>query len=371
MAHDGVEALDYVFGAGAHSGRDPNISPALVLLDLRLPDIDGWQVLDSLKDDVELRHIPVHIISVEAASPRATRKGALGHLPKPVSPEGLTAVFEKIEATLARKVKAILVVEDHVGSRRALAGLLAGEDVQVDQAASAREAIEAIRNRSYDCVILDLGLGDMDGEQLLETLRDSPGLSLPPIVVYTGQDLSRKQELRLREFTDSIILKDVHSEERLLDEVSLFLHRVVKELPARQRQIITELHGSDTGLHGKKILLVDDDMRSAFALARVLTEHGLQAVKAENGERALRLLDEQPDFDLVLMDVMMPVMDGFEAIRRLRCQERFARLPILMLTAKAMRGDRDRCLAEGANDYLTKPVDTGRLLSLLRVWLCK
>jgi CheY-like chemotaxis protein len=344
-------------------------TPHAVILDLKLPDMDGWQVLEALKEDLRIRHIPVHIMSAEERTATSFRKGAIGHLCKPVTVEALDEAFARIEATHYEKPKHLLVVEDNDDARRALVALVKGQDVEVDEASGAQEAIAAIQSRRYDCMILDLGLWDMDGEKMLQALQRDAEAEIPPVIVYTGRDLTREQEKRLREYTESIIIKDVRSDERLLDEVSLFLHRVVGDMPAKKRKIIVDLHDSDAMFADKTVLIVDDDMRSSFALARVLSERGMNILKAENGERALALLDENADVDLVLMDIMMPVMDGYETMTRVRDQDRFARLPILALTAKAMKGDKAKCIAAGASDYLAKPVNQDRLLSLMRVWL--
>jgi len=345
--------------------------PRAVLLDLNLPGIDGWQVLEAMKSDTRTRHIPVHIVSGETPSAELLRKGAVGHLRKPVTSENLDKALMTLDEISSGKAKRLLIIEDDAKMRRHIAELLKDKNVQVDEANSSQEVIQALVKERYDCVILDLGLWDMDGDDLLRKLSREHGLELPPVIIHTARDLTREEEARLREYSDSIVVKDVRSDGRLLDEVSLFLHRAVGDMPPPQQRIINELHGSDAALKGKRILIADDDMRSAFALSKLLAEHGVQVVKAENGEKAVKALAEGPAVDLVLMDVMMPVMDGYEAIRRIRADERFARLPIIALTAKAMAGDRDKCLAAGANDYQTKPIDPERLISMLRVWLTK
>ena len=343
--------------------------PDAAILDIRLPGIDGWRVLERIKEDTHIRHIPVHVMSVEEPSTKAFRKGAIGHLQKPVTQEGIEGALNKIEQATSTSIKRVLVVEDDEDARRGIVDLVSGKDVEVDEAAGANDAIEALLSTAYDCMILDLGLWDMDGEKLLEAIKEDKEAHLPPVIVYTGRALSREEEMRLREYTESIIIKDVRSEERLLDEVSLFLHRVVDEMPPRKRQVIIDLHNSDALFQSKKVLIVEDDMRSSFALSKLLAEHGMSALKAENGEKALKMLDANPDVDLVLMDIMMPVMDGYETMDRIRADERFAKLPIVALTAKAMKGDAEKCLAAGANDYLAKPVDEERLFSIMRVWL--
>ncbi|MBN2232106.1 MAG: response regulator [Deltaproteobacteria bacterium] len=344
--------------------------PAAIILDIRLPGMDGWAVLGILKEKTSTRHIPVHIVSVDTdAGNNALRRGAIGYATKPLSQENLEDTFRRLEQIAAGKPRRVLLVEDNAVVRRQTAQLIgAGEDVEVDEVETGKQALAALRSGGYDCVVLDLGLPDMSGQSLLETLEQE-GVQLPPVIVNTSRDLSYEEEMSLREHTESVIVKDVRSQERLLDEVSLFLHRVVSKMPEKQRRIILDLHDTDTLLRDKKVLIVDDDMRTTFAMAHFLAARGMKTLKAENGEKALLLLEEQPDVDLVLMDIMMPVMDGYEAMQRIREQERFRKLPMIALTAKAMPEDRKKCLAAGANDYLSKPVDQERLISMMRVWL--
>ena len=342
--------------------------PSAVILDIRLPGMDGWAVLATLKGDTRTRHIPVHVVSVEEASSEALRMGAVGHATKTLGREGLEEAFASIERLTAGKPRRLLVVEDDAELRKRTVELIGNGDVKADQAATGEEALAALRSGRYDCVVLDLGLPDMSGLAVLETL-EREGVKVPPVIIHTARDLTRAEEAGLREHADSIVVKDVRSQERLLDEVSLFLHRVVSQMPERRRQIIRDLHDTDALLRDKKVLIVDDDMRTVFAMSQMLAGRGMRPLKAENGDKALRLLAEHPDVDLVLMDIMMPVMDGYEAIARIRAQDRFRRLPIIALTAKAMKEDRAKCIAAGANDYLPKPVDQDRLVSLMRVWL--
>jgi CheY-like chemotaxis protein/anti-sigma regulatory factor (Ser/Thr protein kinase) len=342
--------------------------PSAVILDVRLPGIDGWAVLGVLKEDTRTRHIPVHIVSVDDHATEALQQGAIGHAVKPLDQERLDEVFHKLEQASDEKPKRVLVVEDDESLRRATVRLLDDDNVVVDEAKTGTAALEALRAANYHCMVLDLGLPDMDGGQLLAALAREQ-LDLPPIVVHTGRELTSEQEMSLRQYAESIVIKDVRSQERLLDEVTLFLHCVVSRMPEKSRQIIRDLHDTDAVLRGKKILIVDDDMRTTFAMSHLLANHGMETLKAENGERALRILDEHPDVHLVLMDIMMPVMDGYEAMRQIRAQSRFRKLPIIVLTAKAMPEDREKCLISGANDYLPKPVNQQRLMSLLRVWL--
>jgi CheY-like chemotaxis protein/HAMP domain-containing protein len=342
--------------------------PAAIILDLLLPGTDGWAVLDALKRTAHLRHIPVHLMSAQAPTLDAQRRGAVAFLEKPVSAEQLEAVFGRIRGLADQPLRRLLVVEDDPALRRQVVALVGGDDVTCLEAGSGEEALAALRAGPLDCVVLDLGLPDLSGFDLLDRLH-AEGVTLPPVVVYTGRELTREEHDRLQRHAESIIVKGVKSEERLLDETSLFLHRVVSELPEAQRRMIASLHDQDARLAGKRLLLVDDDMRNTFALAKVLRERELEVHIASDGAQALAFLEAHPDVDLVLMDVMMPEVDGYEATRRLRAQPRFRRLPIIALTAKAMKDDRERCMQAGASDYLPKPVDLERLLSMLRVWL--
>ena len=342
--------------------------PRGVLLDLKLPDIDGWQVLAKLKENPATRHIPVHIASVEEPSARAQQWGALGHLQKPVSLEEIEAAIAKICEVAQEKQKMVLVVEDDEATRKGLVELISDTLTLVDSVAGGADALAALRKQNYDCVIVDLSLWDFDGDELLRRAQRE-GVVLPPVVVYTARNLTWEEDLELRSYSDSIIIKSARSDERLLEELSLFLHRVVAEMPEEKKQIITNLHDVDAALRGKTALIVDDDMRALFAITQLLSERGMQTLKAENGERALALLAQGHEIDIVLMDIMMPIMDGFETMRRIRSQEKYKRLPIIALTAKAMKGDQERCIEAGASDYLPKPVDPDRLFSMLRVWL--
>jgi len=344
-------------------------APSAAILDIRLPGIDGWSVLDQLKERVETRHVPVHIMSVEEPSQDALSRGAIGFLRKPVSPEDLQDAFGRIEDVLKRKMKGLLVVEDDNKLRKAIVKLVGNGDVHTDETATGKAAIQKLKSKKYDCMILDLNLSDMSGFELLEKTEKMEDVVLPPVVVYTGRDLTREEDEALRKYSESIIVKGVRSQERLFDEVSLFLHRVVEKMPKKKRQIITDLHDADSIFKGKEVLIVDDDMRNLFALSNALSTKGIRTRKAEDGKKALEMLKARPDVDLVLMDVMMPVMDGCETMKRIRAQERFNRLPIIALTAKAMKQDRRKCIDAGANDYLPKPVDVNRLFSMMRVWM--
>jgi PAS domain S-box-containing protein len=344
--------------------------PHGVVLDIQLPGIDGWAVLGALKQDVSLRHIPVHIVSVEESSTQTLRIGAIGHAAKPIGREQIEQMLQRLESASAQASKRVLVVEDDELMRRETVRIVGTGNVSTVEVGTGREALEALRGEPFNLVVMDLGLPDMQGMELLKRAA-AERIALPPVIIHTVRELTVEEEFTLRNYSDSIIVKDVRSQERLIDEVALFLHRVVRDLPEENRRAILNLRESDEPLRGKKVLIVEDDMRTVFAMSRMLAGHGVNPIKAENGERALALVDEHPDVDLVLMDMMMPVMDGYEACRRLRAQPRFARLPIIALTAKAMREDRQRCLEAGASDYLTKPVDPERLASLMRVLLCR
>jgi CheY-like chemotaxis protein/HAMP domain-containing protein/putative methionine-R-sulfoxide reductase with GAF domain len=344
-------------------------TPAAVILDLKLPGISGWDVLASLKDDPDTRHIPVHIMSVEEETLDAYRRGAMSYLSKPVELADLERAFDALQTFLDRDVKILLIVEDDAATRKGLRLLIGNGDVECVEAETAHAALELLQERRVDCMILDLRLPDMSGFELLDRLETGKTLHKPPVIVYTGKELTREENEHLMKYAETVIVKGIRSEERLLDETALFLHRVVADLPPGKQQIIRHLHDRDAAFEGKRILLVDDDVRGSFALSKLLTERGLSVEIATDGQKALHLLATQPDVDVVLMDVMMPVMDGFETTRRIREQPQFGKLPILALTAKAMKGDREKCLAAGANDYISKPVDVDRLFSMLRVWL--
>ncbi len=343
--------------------------PAAILLDIQLPGINGWEVLAALKKDLEARHIPVHMMSVLEESAQAYQRGAMGYLPKPAAPTQLDGALQAIEDLLAKDYKSLLIVEDDKGTQKSLKKLFGNGDIKSTATGSGKRALQLLKSQQFDCMILDLKLPDMTGFELLDALENEQAISKTPVVVYTGRELTRQENDQLMQYADSIIIKGVKSQERLLDETALFLHRVVVDLPPSQQEVIRELHNTEELLTDKKILLVDDDVRGVFALSKLLTGKGLHVEMATNGEKALRHLAEQPDIDLVLMDVMMPVMDGLETTKRIREQTQFKELPILVLTAKAMKGDREKCLAAGANDYLSKPIDPDRLLSMMKIWL--
>jgi CheY-like chemotaxis protein len=343
--------------------------PDAITLDLGLPDMEGWKVLDRLKDDPNTRHIPVQIITADEERERGLQQGALAFLTKPAQKENLDEAFKDIRQYIERQVKSLLVVEDDEVQRKSIAELIGESDVQITGASTAQEALDKLKEGHFDCMVLDLGLPDMSGFQLMEQMKKEPSLKALPVIVYTGRDLTKKEETQLKRVAKTIIVKDVRSPERLLDETALFLHRVQSRMPEPQRKMLERLHKTDDMLSNKKVLVVDDDIRNIFAMTSLLERHNMVVHSAENGRDAIGVLSENDDIDVVLMDIMMPEMDGYDTIQEIRKVPKFKALPILALTAKAMKGDREKCIDAGASDYISKPVDTEQLLSLLRVWL--
>ncbi|MEA2204793.1 MAG: hypothetical protein QOE77_1569 [Blastocatellia bacterium] len=343
--------------------------PSAITLDIRLPDRDGWQVLDRLKHDPDTSHIPVHIITVEEERQRALKQGAFNHVQKPVTHEDLGRAFDDIRDFAERRVRKLLVVEDDDVQRMSVVELIGNGDVHTTAVATGQEALSALKDDRFDCMVLDLRLPDMSGFELIEKLQTDLGRYDLPIIIYTGKELTRKEELHLKKVADAIIVKEASSPERLLAETALFLHRVEANLPEPKRRMLQKFHRSDPVLAGRKVLVVDDDVRNIFALTSALEAHNMEVVHAENGQEGIDLLRATPGVEAVLMDIMMPEMDGYEAITAIRQMEEFQHLPIIALTAKAMKADRDHCLAVGASDYISKPLDIDQLLSLLRVWL--
>jgi CheY-like chemotaxis protein len=343
--------------------------PDAITLDMMLPELDGWKVLDLLKHDPETRHIPIHVISVDDQRQRVLEFGAIAHLQKPVSREGLTEAFDKLVGFVERKLKRLLVVEDDETQRNAIVELIGNGDVTTTAVATGEEALAALQSEPFDCMVVDLKLPDMTGFELIEKIQKDLGRADLPVIVYTGKELTAKEETQLRKVADAIIVKEVSSPERLLAETALFLHRVEANLPEPKRRMLEQLHRRDPVLAGRKVLIVDDDVRNIFALTSALESHNMDVVHAENGQEGIDTLQATPGIEAVLMDIMMPGMDGYEAIRAIRQIEQFKTLPIIALTAKAMKADRDRCIEAGASDYISKPLDIDQLLSLLRVWL--
>ncbi|RUT10286.1 hypothetical protein DSM106972_007810 [Dulcicalothrix desertica PCC 7102] len=347
------------------------IKPSAILLDIDLPGIDGWMVLDRLKHDVNTRHIPVHVMTVEDGKQRSLQQGAMAYLQKPVTREEISDALNRIKVFIERPLKYLLVAEDDEIQRQSIIELIGGDDgdVNITGVGTAEQALFSIRSRRFDCMVLDLGLPDMDGFELIELIKKEKNGESLPVIIYTGKEITKAQEFELRRIAETIIIKDVNSPERLLAETSLFLHRVQAELPATQQKILEKLQSSDSILTNKKVLIVDDDVRNIFALTGLLEKYSMQVIYAENGKEGIEVLQQNPDTNVILMDIMMPEMDGYETTRQIRQNHQFKSLPIIALTAKAMQGDREKCIEAGASDYITKPVDTEQLLSLLRVWL--
>ncbi|MDB5956902.1 HAMP domain-containing protein [Ramlibacter sp.] len=343
--------------------------PSAISLDIFLPDMLGWTVLNQLKLDPALRHIPVQIVTMEEERQHGLSHGAFNYLLKEPTTAGLEAAFDRLKEFTLPRTKRLLVVEDNEVERDAVVELLGYDDIDIATAGSGDAALTAMRKQPFDCVVLDLRLPDMSGFDLLEHMRSEQQLSGVPVVVFTGKDLSQAEQDRLNSMAKSIVLKDVQSPERLLDETALFLHRVVTQLPSEKQAMLERLHNSSEVLHGRKVLVVDDDARNIFALTSVLENHDVQVISATNGRQAIELIKSTPELEMVLMDIMMPEMDGYETMREIRKEPAFRTLPILALTAKAMKGDREKCLEAGASDYISKPVNTDQLLSLMRVWL--
>ena len=344
-------------------------NPDAILLDMRLPDRSGLSVLQQLKENPSTRHIPVHVVSSMENGGEALHLGAIGYALKPTTREQLEAVFLKLKEKSAQQVKRVLLVEDDVRQRESVVQLISDTDVEIAAVGSGEEALHLLRTQIFDCMIIDLKLPDMQGNELLKAMSLEELCSFPPVIVYTGRNLTREEEAELLKYSRSIIIKGARSPERLLDEVTLFLHKVESQLSSERQSMLKSVRGRDRVFEGRTILLVDDDVRNVFALTSALEQRGAHVEVGRNGFEALAKLDEVENIDLVLMDVMMPGMDGLEATRRIRQDARFARLPIIAITAKAMKDDQEQCLAAGANDYLAKPIDLTRLYSLLRVWM--
>ncbi len=344
--------------------------PSGIILDIGLPKMDGWQVMSHLKEQSKTRHIPVHFMSAhDDQSLNAMKNGAIGFLTKPVSMEGMEQAFGRIEHIIDRPVKQLLLVEDDPVQLKSMQALIGNNDVKTITAESGAKAIELLASQDFDCIVLDCGLPDMSGLELLETLRAKVEYKQIPLIIYTGKDLSPKEQAVLDKYAQSIIIKDVRSPERLLDDTTLFLHRVESNLPKERQRTIRMLHDRESIFEQRQVLVVDDDMRNVFALSAALQEKNMIVLVAKNGREALEKLENNPDTAIVLMDIMMPEMDGYEASQKIREQSCFNDLPIIALTAKAMKGDRAKCIAAGASDYLAKPVDIEKLLSMMRVWL--
>jgi CheY-like chemotaxis protein len=359
VAMRGADALDLA----------KQFQPTAVSLDVFLPDMLGWTVLSQLKQNPLTRHIPVQIITLDEDRQHALARGAFSFVTKPTTAEGVEAAINRIKDYAAPRRKRLLVVEDNEVERMSIRELLGYDDIEIVTAGTGADALTILREDPCDCVVLDLKLPDMTGFEVLERIRGDASLSEVPVVVFTGQELSAEEDAQLHTMARSIVVKGVESPERLLDETALFLHRVVTDLPLEKRQMLERLTGSDDDLVNRTVLLVDDDARNIFALSSVLERRGMKVLTATTGLEAIEKVERTPELALVLMDIMMPEMDGYQTIAVIRDNPAFRRLPIIALTAKAMKGDREKCLEAGASDYLAKPVNTEQLLQSLRMWL--
>jgi CheY-like chemotaxis protein len=344
-------------------------TPVAVSLDIFLPDMLGWTVMSQLKQNPKTRHIPVQIITLDEDKQHALARGAFSFVPKPTTAEGVRLALSRIKAYVQPRRKRLLVVEDNPDEQLSISALLEHSDIEIVSAGTGESALGILQEGSADCVVLDLRLPDISGFELLERLSADPALADLPVIVFTGRELSAEEEAQLHSVARSIVVKGVESPERLLDETALFLHRNVTELPREKQQMLERLTSSDEDLVGKTALLVDDDARNIFALSSALERRGMRVLTATTGMEAIGLVHSTPELAIVLMDIMMPEMDGYQTISRIREEPEYRRLPIIALTAKAMKGDREKCLEAGASDYLAKPVNTEQLLSALRMWL--
>jgi CheY-like chemotaxis protein len=359
LASRGADALDLA----------REFHPTAISLDVFLPDMLGWTVLSHLKQDANLRHIPVQIVTLDENRQHGLARGAFSFITKPATTDGLEAALDRIKGYAAARHKRLLIVEDNAAEQLSIQELLGHDDIEIVTAGGGEEALHILHERAIDCVVLDLRLPDISGFEVMARIRDDDTVKDVPVVVFTGKELSPEQDAQLQELARKVVIKGVESPERLLDETSLFLHRVIAELPPHKQQMLEKLHRSDDDLRGRKVLVVDDDVRNIFALGSVLERHGMSVVTAQTGREALSMLQSTPDIAMVLMDIMMPEMDGYQTMQLIRKQPALRRLPIVALTAKAMKGDREKCLDAGASDYLAKPVNTEQLLATLRLWL--
>ena len=369
LAHDnGLKVLVATRGADALTlARE--FRPTAVSLDVFLPDMLGWTVLSQLKQDPETRHIPVQIVTLDEDRQNGLSRGAFSFLTKPTTSEGIAAAISRIKAYAAPRRKRLLIVEDNKAEQLSIRELLSHDDVDIVIADTGTAALAAMAQDPCDCVVLDLRLPDMSGFEVLERISHDERLSDVPVVVFTGRELSPEEDAQLHMLARSVVVKGVESPERLLDETSLFLHRVISELPDEKQEMIERLHRSDDDLVGKAVLVVDDDVRNIFALSSLLERRGMRVLTASTGHEATKLLETTPGVAIVLMDIMMPQMDGYQTMQKIRENPSLRRMPIVALTAKAMKGDREKCFEAGASDYLAKPVNTEQLLSALRMWL--
>jgi CheY-like chemotaxis protein len=359
VTSQGIEALELA----------REFRPTAISLDVFLPDMLGWTVLSHLKQDASLRHIPVQIITLDENRQTGLARGAFSFITKPATTEKLEEAFTRIKEYARPRKRRLLVVEDNADEQLGISELLGHHDIEILTARTGKKALAILEKKDIDCVVLDLRLPDMSGFEVLDRIRDDDALKDLPVVVYTGKELSPQQDSQLQELARKVVIKGVESPERLLDETALFLHRVITELPTHKQKMLEKLHRSDEELRGRKVLIVDDDVRNIFALGSVLERHDMSVLAAQNGREAIAILKKSPDIAVALLDIMMPEMDGYETIKLIRKDPAMRRLPIVALTAKAMKGDREKCIDAGASDYLAKPVNTEQLLATLRMWV--
>ena len=369
LAHDnGFKVLVASTGADAIALAN-DYHPTAISLDIFLPDMLGWTVLSQFKQNPATRHIPVQILTLEEDRQHGLSRGAFSFITKPASTESLRAALNRIKDFAEPRRRRLLVVEDNAAERFSITELLGHEDIDIVGAENGAEALAILEKDGSDCVVLDLRLPDMSGFEVLEKIRDDRRFADIPVVVFTGRELTPSEETQLHSIARSVVVKGVESPERLLDETALFLHRIVSDLPPQKQRMLERLHGSDEDLIGRTVLLVDDDARNIFALSSVLERRGMRVLTATTGNEAISILESTPEVAIALMDIMMPEMDGYQTMQEIRKNEKLRRLPIIALTAKAMKGDREKCVAAGASDYLAKPVNTEQLLAALRTWL--
>jgi CheY-like chemotaxis protein len=369
LAHDAGFKVLFASRGGDAIELAKQYQPTAVSLDIFLPDMLGWNVLSQLKQNPLTRHIPVQIVTFDEDRQHGLSSGAFSFVTKPATKEHLENELQRIKAYAEPRKKRLLIVEDDKAEQLSIMELLGHEDIEITSVGTGAEALSQLKEKLVDCVVLDLRLPDMSGFELLESIKDHPKLADLPVVVFTGRELSPEEDAQLHTMARSIVVKGVESPERLLDETALFLHRVVTDLPPEKKRMLERLTSSDENLVGRTALLVDDDARNIFALSSVLERRGMRVLTATTGREAISILEENPDLAIVLMDIMMPEMDGYQTIEMIRNRPTFRRLPIIALTAKAMKGDREKCLEAGASGYLAKPVNTEQLLSALRMWL--
>jgi len=358
IARNGQQALQFA----------RQFRPAAITLDIFLPDMLGWTVLNNLKLDPATRHIPVQIISLEEDLPYALAHGAFGCLVKPVTTSAIEECLDRLRNFIARRPKRLLIVESNEAESQSMVELLDYADIEIVVARTAESALVALLKGDFDCCVIDLRLTDMNGVELLDLIKSQLKLAQLSVIVYTDGVLDQEEESRVKAMAQSIVLKDVRAPARLFDTTALFLHRNLAALPPSKQKLIEYLNGSNEALRGRKVLVVDDDARNIFALATILENHEMEIISATSGRQAISVIESTPDLSAVLMDIMMPEMEGYETIRLIRQNPKLGSLPILALTAKAMKGDREKCLQAGASEYVAKPVNAEQLLSMLRLW---